>query len=364
MGALGWRVGVELELMAPPTRTRRDLAEALAGPGGRVERFFHPQSEPSLVENMDVFDSLTLGFRALDREGREVASCVDDLTLRDGLDRTRAPRDGWFRIVSDDRRLLHLIRRQARADGSLRDALAPTAALFGTDLEEVPGGMLKVVDEIGSPICIGAQLPGERERPCEIVTPPIAPEADFGATLERLLATARRLGFSVPAESATHLHLESAALESAPVLASLVELLATWGDALKAAVRSNPRCVRLGPIPDALLETVRTPGFRELDWPSARARLASLKLSKYVDWNMKNLAHPRADKPTFEVRVLPGTLRAEPVEQAARLFVAIAQRCVHGPPVEPADRAPLGGLLDQLEQGGYLRDAGVWRARA
>lgn len=355
MGALGWRVGVELELMAPRGRDRSELAKALAGPGGRVERFFHPQSEPSLVPNMEVFDSLTLGFRALDAQGHHVASCVDDLTLRDGLDRSTPPRKGWYRIVSDDRRLLHLVRNQANANASLMDALLPTAKLFNTTVEQAPGGMLKVVDEVGSPVCIGAQLPGERERPCEIVSPPIDPDADFDAILEHLLVTARSLGFSVPAESATHLHLESAQLETATAVANLIELLATYGDALKTRLRTNPRCVRLGPIPAALLDAVRTPDFRSLDWPAARERLKATKPSKYVDWNLKNLVHPRADKPTFEVRVLPGTLIARPVQQAARLFVALATRSAKGEEVYPrAPQSSLTGLIDELVSDGWL----------
>jgi len=215
MTQLGWRVGVELELMAPAGRTRRDLAVALAGAGGLVEPFFHPQSEPSLVEGMTVFETLTLGFRALDSAGRPVASCVDDLTLRDRLDPTAPARPGWYRIVSDDLRLLHLVRRLAEPTEGAHAAVLPTAAVFGTRPTPGPGGMWRVVDEIGSPVCIAAPVPGERERPCEIVTPPIEPDANFEATITRLLKTAVSLGFPVPTEAATHLHLDAASLASA-----------------------------------------------------------------------------------------------------------------------------------------------------
>ncbi len=325
--SIGWKVGVELELMAPRGRSRLDLAQELAGRGGRVERFFHPQSEPSMVPNMGVFESLTPGFRAFDASGVQVASVVDDLTLVDGLDSQAASREGWYRVVSDDLRLLHLVRRHAGVEGDLRRVLAPVAALFGTELREAHG-MVKVVDEIGGPVCIGARLPGERDRPAELVTPPISANDDLQGRLETLLSAARRLGFSVPTEAATHLHFDATRLERAGALANLVELLHTWGPALREHVRTNPRCVRLGPMPDALLEVVRATDFRTLSWKAARERLEGTRPSKYVDFNVKNLVHTRDDKHTFEIRILPGSLSAAQVHGWAALFAAVLWRAV------------------------------------
>lgn len=338
MAALGWRIGVEIELMAPRGRTRRDLAERLAGPDGRVERFYHVQSEPSLVPGMKAFHTLTPGFRVFNAESGAVASVVDDLTLTAGLDRQTRARPGWHRIVSDDTRLLHLVRRLAAPDAPLDEALRPIADLYGTALHHDASGLIKVVDEIGSPVCIGASLPGERDRPAEIVSAPIAPDADFGEEVERLVQPARALGFTVPREAAVHLHFEAATLEDAPTVARLVELLWTWGDALKAWARTNPRCVRLGPNPEALLHAVRAPDFADLSWPQARARLAALGLSKYVDYNLKNLAHPRPDKPTFEVRTLPGAITAPPIARSALAFVALL-RHAQTRPVAPRPTA-------------------------
>ena len=328
MAGLGWRIGVELEWMAPEGRTRRDLAEIYAGPGGTVVPFFQHQSEPSLVPDMATFESLTLGFRAVDASGAEVARCVDDVTLVHGLDPRRPPRPGWYRIVSDDQRLLQLLRRVSPADGGIEAAVAPVAALFGTEVEHGPMGMRKVVDAIGSPICIAAPVPGERERPCEVITPPIDGDTDLGEALERLMAPARRLGFTIPRESATHLHFEAKPLEEARVFAALVERLHADGDALRAELGTNPHCTRLGRWPAALLDAVRAPDFRTLSWPAARERLSRLKLSKYVDFNVKNLAHPRPDKPTFEVRVLPGAMHPEQVVAAARRFVGLLREVV------------------------------------
>ena len=117
------RVGIELELMAPRGRDRAQLARLLAGPEGRVSPFLHPDSEPSLVPGQPIFENLTLGFRVEDALGRPVAHVVDDLTLQDDLDRRAAPRPGWWRIVGDDRRLLHLVRREERSQGRWRGTI-------------------------------------------------------------------------------------------------------------------------------------------------------------------------------------------------------------------------------------------------
>ena len=93
---VAWKIGVEIELMAPLGRSRLDLAQALAAQsGGRVQRFFHPQSEPSQVTGAPVFENLTLGFKVLDAQGQLLASCVDDLTLQKDLVRQRMPRPNW-----------------------------------------------------------------------------------------------------------------------------------------------------------------------------------------------------------------------------------------------------------------------------
>ena len=99
IGHAPWKKGFEIELLAPRGRSRRDLAHKIAQRvGGRIETCFYPQSEPSLVPGLPVFENLVMGFDALDARGERVALLVDDLTLRDGLDRDAAPKPGWKRI--------------------------------------------------------------------------------------------------------------------------------------------------------------------------------------------------------------------------------------------------------------------------
>src|SRR5687768_1884483 len=182
---IDWTIGVEIELLAPKGSSRKTLAEHYARrAGGTVVAFFHPQSELTAVPDTPVFENLTLGFEARDAQGALIAKCVDDLTLVDDLERETPPKPGWFRVVSDDMRLLNLVARTGRADAGPYEAVAPIAALFGTEAETFPGNMVRVTDRNRAPIAIATPLPGERERPCEVVTPPIA--RDHAARLDEL----------------------------------------------------------------------------------------------------------------------------------------------------------------------------------
>ena len=359
---IDWKIGVEVELVAPAPGTRRDLAEAYAAAaGGSVRTFFHPQSELSKVPGKPVFHNLTLGFEARDAEGRRIALCVDDPTLQVDFDRHAAPRSGWYRIVGDDQRLLRLIARHADASKGLPGALEGVVEFFGAKLHPSEGGMFRMVDEVGAPICIGAPLPGERERPCEVVTPPL--EADHGRRLDDLLEMARGLGFTVASEAATHLHFDAGPLCSARTVAHLVEILSAHGQNLRRLLETNPANRRVGGWPPALLELVRRPNFLSSPWETARERLAALQASKYCDFNLKNMAHAIESKHTFEVRVLPGTIEAEPILAAAGLFEAILLRAMHDEPVASSQGSGswtettsfLDGLPMQADLSGYWR---------
>lgn len=358
---INWKTGFEIELMMPRGSTRADLAARVAARhGGRVERFFHPQSEPSKVPGRPSFENLTLGFRALDAEGAPVASFVDDLTLQRGLVKTTAPKPGWYRIVSDDGRLLRLAARHGDAEADLAVALKPLADLFGTEMEPHEGGMLRVLDERRISVAIGAPLPGERERPCEIVTAPI--DKDHAEALDALIADARAVGCTVPSESATHVHFDGRALESAGAMAALVELLWRHGDALKALVGFNPNCVRLGKWPEALPSLTASASFRAMAWPAARTAMLATGITKYCDYNILNIASDNRVKPTFELRVLPTGLEVRPVLMATALFEHILRRCSLPDAADAPMPPTLVQLIDALELGEDVRS--YWKSRA
>ncbi len=363
---LGWRIGVEVELLAPLGVSREDLALRLAaGAGGAVTRYFHPQTEPSLAPGVEVFDNLTLGFRVTDATGAWLASCVDDLTLQDDLDRGAPSKPGWFRVVSDDRRLLLLTAQLGRADGSLADALDPVAAAFGTEAAHFPGGLMRVCDQSGAPVVMGATLPGERERPCELVTAPL--DADHGARLDTLLQSARALGFTVPREAATHVHFDATALHNGHAIRNLVRLWQTWGPTLKTLVGTNPACRQLGDWPDGLVPCVENAEFVGSPWPEVRESLEEVGLSKFCDLNLSHLALEHPAKDTIEVRVLPGMIDTDEILLCAALFEALLHHACAEATVErlPRRRFRLRqarALLQALPLAAEVRD--YWLAVA
>ncbi|WP_159992862.1 amidoligase family protein [Roseomonas sp. 18066] len=305
--ALDWRIGVEVELLAPPGRSRRDLAQRLAeGCGGRLRRIFHPQAEHGPGPERRVFETLTLGFCVEDAAGNPVARCVDDLTLQADLERRAAPHPGWYRIAADDARLARLLARHCDAEAPIGDVLAPGLDLFGGRLEAKPGGIHRLADPAGASVALAAPLPGGRERPCELITPPL--EKDHAAALTALLTPAAELGFLLPQEGAVHLHFDAAPFADAARLQALIRLVAERGAGLRALCGTNPQCRRLGPYDDDLLEAALDPGFARLPWPEAASRLLRAGAQKFCDVNIVNLLAGDAQKRTIEIRLLPPTL--------------------------------------------------------
>ena len=349
-----WKAGFEIELLAPRGQSRADLASRVARlHGGSIRRFFHAQQEPSKVPGKPKFENITQGFEAIDSLGRTLARFVDDVTLQAGLDRSATPRPGWYRIVTDDGRLLRLMIRHCDPDAPLDRVLAPIAALFGTTADPQPSGMVKVSDDRGASVAIAAPLPGERERPCEIITPPLGEERD--AVLGLLLDQARAADCTLPREGAAHIHFDAESLLSAAAIANLVQLFSAHGDALKRLVGTNPHCIRLGEWPDALNALVARPGFAALDWPSAQQALANVGLQKYCDFNLLNIATRNPMKQTFEVRILPASLDPEPILDAADLFGCILRWCIERPGEARPVPDDVAGLLAALQLSRHAR---------
>ena len=334
MTQLNWKIGVEVELLAPSTKSRLDLARSICKQyqGRTLRTFFHPQSEPSKVPGTPIFHNLTHGYEILDDRQNWIARCVDDLTLQADLRRNSAPKVGWYRIVSDDERLLRLIARQADPALPLEEVMQSISRLFGTVPEHGAGGMIRVNDEAGVSIAIAAPLPGERERACELITAPI--ETHHDERLADLLSLARSLQFTAPLEGATHIHFDATAIQSAHAIANLINLLWTYGDILKQLMDTNPHCQRLGQWPNSLLTTVSTLGFRQLDWDEVRANLQAVNLTKYCDFNLVNCIQNIPNKNTIELRILPVHLESKPIIDAATLFVAILERSVESKAIQ------------------------------
>ncbi|RMI12865.1 amidoligase family protein, partial [Cellulomonas triticagri] len=340
------RTGFEIELLAPAGSDRRDLADALADRcGGSVRRAFHTDSEPSAVPGVGVFRHLSPAFDVVDAAGAPVARLVDDITIEADLAGTRTPpgHRGWYRVLCDDARLLRIVERQVDPDAALPDVLEPVAALVGTAVE-VLGGAARVNDAAGATVAVAMPLPGGRERPCEVVTPPLV--RDHGAVLDALLTPARDLGFTVPVEAAVHLHVDGAPFRTPAAFANLVRLFGHWREPLRAALGTNPACRRLGALPADLVDLVdrgATP-----TWDELRRAARGTGITKYADVNLTQLVVDRPLRDTVEVRVLPGTLDAADVVRRAALVERLLRRCLDGRPVPPpgADAAhdPVGAV--------------------
>jgi hypothetical protein len=267
---------------------------------------------------------------------------VDDVTLIAGLDRKAAAPPGWFRILSDDPRLLSLLAAHSDPGGTLETVLDATARLWGTTAQRL-GDVYRLDDASHATIALAAPQGGERERPCEIVTPPLT--GDHGAALEQLLGPARELGFTVPMEAAVHMHLDGAPFREPRALANVVRLFAYWREPLRALLATNPACRRLAPLPEPLVAAVG--GTPDLD--DLRKAAAEGELSKFFDVNLTQLLTDTPIRDTIEIRVLPGAIRTEDILNRAGLIELLLDRCLDP---EPFPRAPAGpgAALEELLQ--------------
>lgn len=353
MDELTLRTGFEIELLAPAGADRQSLADVLAArAGGTVRRSFHADSQPSPVAGVSVFRHLSPAFDVLDAQGAPLAHLVDDITIEADLapvpgSRARPGHRGWYRLLSDDARLLRLIERHVDPDAPLAHALDPVAALFGVTAEVFPAAV-RVNDPTGATVALALPLPAGRERPCEVVTPPLT--HDHARALERLLGPARDLGFTVPHEAAVHLHVDAAPFRRPAAFANLVRLFARWRDPLWAALGTNPACRRLGALPDALVSLVEEPRDAD-DWQGLAAAARATGPTKYADVNLVQLVAARPVRDTVEVRILPGDIDGRSIVRRAALVERLLLRCLDPAPVPPPGqdaahdpRAALAGL--------------------
>jgi hypothetical protein len=335
------RTGFELELLAPRGSTRRTLADALAeGCGGRVWPVWHHDSEPAPVPHLGGrFLHLTQGFEVIEPSGDLLCTLVDDVTILTGLDPTAAAPPGWHRLLTDDPRLQRLLARVSDPGGPLDTALDGAAALWGEATER--HGTVWRLESAGATIALATPSGGERERPCEIITPPLA--EGHAAALERLLGPARALGFTVPDEAAVHLHLDGEPFRDARALANVVRLFGHWREPLRQLLGTNPRCRRLAPLPAELVATVvGTPSRGQLREAAVRGGL-----TKFFDVNLTQLLRDDPLRDTLEIRILPGTLAADEVIRPANAVEALLERCLDPRPF-PAPPVGVDAGVDAL----------------
>ena len=346
---LPMRTGFEVELLAPAGSDRQVLADELgARAGGLVRRSFHSDSEASEVPGVGLFRHLSPAFDVFDADAAPLARLVDDITITADLAPaagrpagSRGPgHRGWYRVLCDEPRLLRLIEEHIDPEAPLSQVLRPVAELFGVSVQTFPTAA-KVDDRTGASIAVALPLPPGRERPCEVITPPLT--ADHAQALERLLAPARELGFSVPQEAAVHLHVDGAPFRHPHALANLVRLFGHWRPQLWAVLGTNPACRRLGPLPQELLELVEQPWQDEggrTGWQRLQEAARAVGVSKYADVNLSQLVSQRPLRDTVEVRVLPGDIDGHAIVERAALVQQLLARCLDPHPLLRPDQVP------------------------
>ena len=298
------------------------------------------------------FYHLTQAFEVINVQGEPVAHCVDDITLQSTLEKSTKPRAGWYRILSNDVRLLRLIMQHTDASDSIENSLTKLAELFGVAAEATEGGVYRVADKSGAPIALAAPLPGERERPCELMTMPLA--IHDGDSLTTFLSCAETLQFQVPEEGATHLHFDGVAFANVHSFLATTRFFHKYRLVLRRLLRTNLNCRRLGDWPHDFLELIKTDALMDLSWDDCRQRLASTTINKYCDFNLRNLIYDVQDKHTLEIRILPSTLDAAYIVRSVRLFRAIfaylskVGTVEYALTLEPSFKA-MGRLLEKLE---------------
>jgi hypothetical protein len=338
---LHWRTGFELELLAPYGSSRRTLAAALAkAGGGQVRPVWHQDSEPSLVNSLGGrFLHLTQGFEVVLASGDMLCTLVDDVTIVADLDPTAVALPGWHRILTNDSRLLRLLARVSDPGGPLETSLDGAASLWGVAAEQ--HGKIWRVESADETIALATAAGGERERPCEIVTPPLT--EDHAGALERLLGPARDLGFTIPAEAAVHVHIDGAPFREAAALANVVRLFAHWREPLRHLLGTNPNCRRLAALPAELVSVVDgTPTFEAMAAAATRGGL-----TKFFDVNLTQLFRHDPIRDTLEVRIMPGALVADEVIERATIVETLLKRCLDPEPF-PTPPADLATAIDQL----------------
>ncbi len=295
-------MGLELELLAPTGHTRVSFARALARRvKGRVEFGFKYFSEGPLADGRPLC-RLSLAARVVERDGRVLATLVDDNTIRGGLAAKPAARTLH---ATDDLRLALLAERMCWSE-SEEARLKQLQALFEGFVED---GTLH--DAFGNPLVITLSEPSSWHRVCELVTRPLVGPEERRFVVTVALSTAKALGCTLPSTAALHAHYDAAPWRDVKPLSRLVMDHAAHRDAWWAALSPNPNCLKLAPFPVDVVRVAEQPGRVAFSTFAAALRLAGA--TKACDLNVLGVVEPHPRQPTLEVRCLPMSLEVDDI---------------------------------------------------
>ena len=322
------RTGAELELLAPAGSSRSVLAQELAvSVGGRVQTNWHLDSEPSAHSKISLFHHLTPSFDVV-VDGSLYARLVDDITIRSDLDAKHRSELGWGRVVSDDPRILRMISDRLNPIGATFHEVSSAKEVLGLTCIEHEHA-IKMVDSSGASVALLAGVPGERERVCEVISPPLADQ--LPGWLDNVTGTAAGLGFVVPAESATHFHYDAEPFRDLEVFRRLVWNFVEHGDMIRQRFRTNPNCSRIGQLPSRLLDLVDSDEYGNKSWKDVASTVRAMKgVVKYLDVNLTNLVAEDPKVDTVEFRMLPGSISGQDLREMLVLVDAIVEQLMLG----------------------------------
>lgn len=316
------RVGLELELLAPPRMTRASIARHLARRlRGRVEHGFKYYSEGQLPDGRPLC-LLSDASRVVDGRGHALLTLVDDNTIRDELP-TRGGRE-WL-LATDDVRLALWFERHSWSKGDSPEARLEFAReAFSGSFEE--GALF---DAYGHRLVTRLTEAASHRRVCEVVTR-VLTRAERARLLVAVCEVAQELGLVIPQAAALHAHYDAAPWKQVRALSRLVlrstSERATWMNAL----RPNARCKKLGPFPDAAVQVAQhAPG--KVGWGPFAAALHLAGVQKACDFNIRGVIERYPRHPTLEVRCLPMSLHASEVLERLGAAEALLGGVLAGP---------------------------------
>ncbi len=311
------RVGIEIELINRPGRTRETLASSLCrAVGGTSVPSFHFDTEISLHTEVDVFHNATPAVDVIDGEGSLIAHLCDDSSIVSDLDKPKPtpsragrPRSA-VRLISDDRRLLRVLCSQLDPTDPGGPELASAAERLGMRIETAESGSgLRVLrNGDGDVVAMVARLPTERDRVAEVVSPPLELER-VQTWITTIYRCWEEQGCYRPVEAATHLHFDGEPFDSPARFKRLVQWLDLHRGDLRSRYRTNPACRALGPFTDEFRRLTRDidPTCGQEEWQKVKLGLFLAHRSRAHDVSFVDLLRNAAPRKTIEFRFLPVT---------------------------------------------------------
>ena len=322
--------GFELELIAPPGQSRKDLAQALARRCNGTVRCGMKMLTLTIDDRGDWLGSCELvpAYRVIDSQGRLRFQLEDDFSINAELDVAAAPSQEAWRLTCDDSRLAGLAERQVSGDSEaevLQNFLLLFSAHLDPPLADHPG-LRPIVDSYGHLVAVHGRYGKERERVCEVVTRPLHPE-ERREVLESVIEEANALGFGPAKEGSVHVHYDAEPWRDPGTLCHLIQRWSSERTELLAKLEPNPATPQWRGGFSSEVQAVADQGA-DLPFTTLATNLLKAGLKKRSDLNLLGIARPGHRQATLETRVLPMSLDLAEFWSKLEILEAFLQDCL------------------------------------